>query len=63
MKFLLWIIILIFCWPLALALRILYPIIWLLSIPFRILGFAVDGVLELIKSIFLLPSRILGGSK
>ena len=63
MKFLLWIIILIFCWPLALALLILYPIIWLLSIPFRILGFAVDGVLELIKSIFLLPSRILGGSK
>jgi len=63
MKFLLWILILIFCWPLALALLILYPLIWLLLLPFRILGFAVDGVFELIKAIFMLPARILGGAK
>ncbi|MEL6557782.1 MAG: hypothetical protein AAFQ94_06325 [Bacteroidota bacterium] len=63
MKFLLWIIILILCWPLALVLLVLYPIIWILLIPFRILGFAVDGVFELIKAIFMLPARILGGAK
>ena len=63
MKFLLWIIILIFCWPLALLLLILYPFIWLISLPFRLLGFAVDGVFELIKAIFLLPARMLGGAK
>ena len=63
MKFLLWIIILILCWPLAIALLFLYPIIWLILLPFRILGFAVDGVFELIKAIFLLPARILGGAR
>lgn len=63
MKFLLWIIILILCWPLAIVLLVLYPIIWVLLIPFRILGFAVDGVFELIKAIFMLPARILGGAK
>ena len=63
MKFLLWIIILILCWPLALLLLILYPFIWLISLPFRLLGFAVDGVFELIKAIFLLPARILGGTR
>lgn len=59
MKLLLWIILLILCWPLALAIVILYPIIWLISLPFRILGFAVDGVLGFIKALFMLPSRIL----
>jgi len=59
MKLLLWIILLILCWPLALAIVILYPIIWLISLPFRILGFAVDGVLSFIKALFMLPSRIL----
>ncbi|MEL7146598.1 MAG: hypothetical protein AAFO69_09545 [Bacteroidota bacterium] len=63
MKLLLWIVVLILCWPLALMLLILYPIFWLISLPFRILGFAVDGVFELIKAIFLLPARILGGAK
>lgn len=60
-KFLLWCVLFVLCWPLALAALILYPIVWLLLLPFRILGFAVDGVLELIKAIFLLPSRLLGG--
>ncbi len=59
MSFLLWILLFVLCWPLALLALVLYPIFWLLVFPFRILGFAVDGVLELIKGIFLLPGRLL----
>jgi len=58
MKILLWIVMLIFCWPLALLILFLYPVIWLLLLPFRILGFAVDGVLQFIKALFLLPSKV-----
>jgi hypothetical protein len=58
-KFLLWCILLVFCWPLALVALILYPFIWLLLIPFRILGFAVHGVLDLIGGLFRLPGRML----
>ena len=61
LTFLLWCLLLIFCWPLALLFLVLYPIVWLLLLPFRILGIAVDGVLELIKAIILLPARILRG--
>ena len=60
-KFLLWCILLVLSWPLAILALILYPFIWLLLLPFRLLGIAVGGVLELIKSIFLLPARILRG--
>jgi hypothetical protein len=60
-NFLLWCVLLIFCWPLALAVLVLYPIVWLFLLPFRILGIAVDGVLELLKAIILLPARILRG--
>lgn len=60
-SFLLWVIVLILCWPLALAVLILYPFIWLLLLPFRILGFAVEGVFELLRAILTLPARILGG--
>ena len=63
LTFLLWCILLVICWPLALIALILYPIIWLILLPFRLLGFAVMGVFELIKAIFLLPSRILGGRR
>ena len=59
LKFLLWCILLVLCWPLALALLVLYPLVWLLLIPFRLLGFAVGGVLELVRAIFLLPARLL----
>jgi hypothetical protein len=59
MKTLIFVLLLLTCWPLALAALILYPIVWLLLLPFRIVGIAVEGVLELIKSIFLLPSRVL----
>lgn len=60
-KFLLWCILLVLCWPLALLALIAYPFVWLLLIPFRILGIAVDGVLALLRSIFLLPARVLRG--
>jgi hypothetical protein len=61
--FLLWIIVLIFCWPLALVALVLYPLVWLLLLPFRILGIAVGGVLELVKAIILLPARVLRGPR
>lgn len=60
-KFLLWLILLVLCWPLALLALVLYPVVWLLLLPFRVLGIAVDGVLELIRALFLLPARVLGG--
>ena len=59
--FLLWLLLLIFCWPLALAAVVLYPIVWLLLLPFRLLGIAVEGVFELLRSIILLPARVLRG--
>ncbi|HEX4756597.1 MAG TPA: hypothetical protein VH308_01395 [Terracidiphilus sp.] len=58
-KFLLWCILLIFCWPLALLALVLYPLVWLLLIPFRVVGIAVDGVLELVWAIITLPARML----
>jgi len=63
LTFLLWCILLVFCWPLALLALILYPLVWLLLLPFRIVGIAVNGVLELIKAIILLPARLLAGGK
>jgi hypothetical protein len=59
MKFLLWCLLLIFCWPLALLALMLYPIVWLLLIPFRLVGIAVEGVLDLVKGIIFLPGRLL----
>ena len=61
MKFLLWLILLVFCWPLALAALVLYPLVWLLLLPFRILGIAVEGVLALVRAAILLPARLLRG--
>jgi hypothetical protein len=61
--FLLWCMLLFLCWPLALLALILYPLVWLTLLPFRILGIAVDGVLELIRGIILLPARILRGPR
>jgi hypothetical protein len=59
MKFLLWCILFVLCWPLALLALVLYPIVWLLLLPFRIIGIAVGGVLSLIWSLITLPARIL----
>lgn len=62
-KFLLWLLLLIFCWPLALAALVLYPIVWLFLLPFRIVGIAVDGVLQMLKALILFPARALRGTR
>jgi hypothetical protein len=61
--FLVWLVLLFFCWPLALLALVLYPFIWLLLLPFRLVGIAVGGVLELVKAIIFLPARLLSGPK
>ncbi len=58
-KFLLWLILLFFCWPLALLALVLYPIVWLILLPFRLVGIAVEGVLELVWGLLTLPARVL----
>lgn len=58
--FLGWLLLLVLCWPIALLALLAYPIIWLLLIPFRLLGIAVDSVFALLKAILLLPARVLG---
>jgi hypothetical protein len=60
-KFLLWLILLVLCWPLALLALVLYPIVWLVLLPFRLVGIAVTGVFEFLRAIVLLPARVLGG--
>ncbi|MFA5833353.1 MAG: hypothetical protein WDA22_07750 [Bacteroidota bacterium] len=60
-KFILWCILLVLCWPLALMAIILYPIVWLILLPFRIIGITVDGILKFIWSVVTLPARILSG--
>jgi hypothetical protein len=62
-KFLLWCILLILCWPLALLALVLYPLVWILLLPFRLVGIAVDGVFELLRAIITLPARIVGGPR
>jgi len=63
MGFLLWCILLVLCWPLALLALVLYPIVWLILLPFRLLGIAVDGALELVRAIIMLPVLILRGPR
>jgi hypothetical protein len=63
LSFLLWCLLLIVCWPLALAALVLYPFVWLVLLPFRIVGIAVGGVLELLKAILFLPARVLRGPR
>ena len=58
-KFLLWCVLFILCWPLALLALVLYPIVWLILLPFRLLGIAVHGALELVAALILLPARVL----
>jgi hypothetical protein len=62
-KFLLWCILLMLCWPLALLALVVYPLVWLFLIPFRLVGIAVDGVLGLLRSIVLLPARLVSGPR
>lgn len=63
MTFLLWCILLVLCWPLALLALVLYPLVWLLLLPFRIVGIAVGGVLEFLRAIIMLPARALRGRR
>ena len=63
MTVLLWLILLVLCWPLALIALVLWPIVWLLTLPFRLLGIAVEGVFELLRAILFLPARVLGGRR
>ena len=58
-KFLLWCLLFVFCWPLALLALVLYPIVWLLLLPFRLVGIAVGGALELVAALIFLPARLL----
>jgi len=63
MTFLLWLILLIASWPLAILAIILFPVVWLIALPFRLVGISVRGVLDLVKEIIMLPSRVLRGPK
>lgn len=60
---LLWLLLLVLCWPLALLALVLYPFVWLLLLPFRVLGIAVEGVLAILRAILFLPARVLGGPR
>ena len=60
-KFILWLILLVLCWPLALLALILYPFVWLLMLPFRLVGITVDGIFKLLHAIVTLPARVLRG--
>lgn len=59
--FLLWCVLLVLCWPVALLALLLYPLVWLLLLPFRIVGIAVTGILEFIRALVMLPARVLRG--
>jgi hypothetical protein len=60
-KLLLWLLLLVLCWPLALIALVLYPVVWLLLLPFRVVGIAVGGVLALLQAVVFLPARVLRG--
>jgi hypothetical protein len=59
-KFLLWLLLLVVCWPLALLALVLWPVVWLVSLPFRLIGIAIEGVFALLAAIVILPARLLG---
>ena len=60
-SFLLWVLLFVICWPLAIVALVLWPLVWLITLPFRLLGIAVEGVFELLRAVILLPARVLGG--
>jgi hypothetical protein len=61
LTFLLWILLLVVCWPLALLALLLYPLVWLILLPFRLLGVVVEGVFEFVRALILFPARVLRG--
>jgi hypothetical protein len=60
-SFLLWCVLFVICWPLAILALVLWPLVWLITLPFRVLGIAVDGAFGLLRAIVMLPARVLGG--
>jgi hypothetical protein len=60
LSFLVWVLLLMVCWPIALLALLVYPVVWLLLLPFRLLGIGVDAVFSLLKGIVMLPARVLG---
>jgi hypothetical protein len=62
-KFLLWLLLLVVCWPIAILALLAWPFVWLLSLPFRLLGIAVEGVFGLLRAIVTLPARVLGAAR
>jgi hypothetical protein len=60
-SFLLWVLLFVICWPLAIVALVLWPIVWLIALPFRLLGIAVEGVFGLLRAVIMLPARVLGG--
>jgi len=59
----LWLLLLVFCWPLALVALVLFPLVWLLSLPLRLVGIALEGVFALLRALVLLPARLLGARR
>ena len=62
-KFLVWMILVFLCWPIALLALILFPIVWLILLPFRLVGIVVDGVFAFLRALFMLPARVIGGGR
>jgi hypothetical protein len=62
LSFLVWLVLLFLCWPIALLALVLYPLVWLLCLPFRLVGIGVDAVFALLRAVVMLPARVLGGS-
>jgi hypothetical protein len=58
-----WLILLVLCWPLALLALLLWPIVWLISLPFRLIGITFDAVFALLRAVLMMPARVLGGPK
>ena len=61
LTFLIWLVLLVFCWPIALLALILYPFVWLVSLPLRLIGIGVEAIFETLRALFLLPARVLRG--
>lgn len=62
LSFLVWLVLLLLCWPVALLALLLYPVVWLVSLPFRVVGIGVEAVFALLRAVVMLPARVLGGS-
>ena len=63
MRLLLWLLLLVFCWPVALLALVLYPLIWIVALPFRLVGITVEGVFALLRAILFFPARLIGGRR